>query len=280
MLTDIVVYSVVTDPRFRLEPPSSNQNLEHICFYAGEKPHAPGWKLVRFNPPDELCASRASRIPKTMPHRFLEEYEFSIYADASVCVKTESSDFLVNELVSRQIALIRRPFSLNEEFQRVESRRYDDLYTLRAQKSCYISAAFDLSLTPTYWGGLILRKHHEPPVVHFGERWMLNILRFSRRDQLSLPIALRGISDENLAIIPGDDNSSKLHIRLPGIAKESDYLAGDRLFLSYSGNRDRERWLVDEVSSLRSLVRNRTISTLRSPDYWRAAIYRLLRKLS
>jgi hypothetical protein len=36
-------------------------------------------------------------------------------------------------------------------------------------------------------GHFILRRHHDPAVAHFGERWFEHVLRYSRRDQLSFP---------------------------------------------------------------------------------------------
>ena len=255
MTSQFVVYTVVTNPRFNPSPPDPAVEAEHICFYAGDRPKAPGWRAVRFFPPDELCEGRASRIPKALPHRFLEEFDFSVYADTSVHVREAVNGFFSGDMVSKDIGLIRLPRQLEEEFSRVEKRRYDDIYTLRSQESEYRSSGLHPQVFSTYWGGLILRRHNEPSVISFGERWMANILRFSRRDQLSLPIALQELQTDRVILISGNDEESHLHTRLQGVAKEKQYLAGAGLILKPPTSNSREEWLVEEIGSLRRQIR-------------------------
>ena len=261
MTRQFVVYTVVTNPRFNPSPPDPAVEAEHICFYAGDRPEAPGWRAVEFFPPDEICEGRASRIPKALPHRFLEEFEFSVYADTSVHVTGAVNGFFSSHMKSKDIGLIRLPHQLEQEFIRVEKRRYDDIYTLRLQESEYRSSGLHPQTFSTYWGGLILRRHNEPSVKNFGERWMANILRFSRRDQLSLPVALQELQTDRVILISGNDEKSQLHRRLQGIAKEKQYVAGAGLILKPPASDIREGWLVEEIGSLRQQIRQ--LSTAR-----------------
>ena len=259
MSNPLVVYTVLTDTRFRVQPPNPSVDAEHVCLYAGDKPEAPGWRTIRFFPPEELCKSRASRIPKALPHRFFDDSELSIYVDSTVSIRDNVNDFISRAIEGKHIGLVSLSRPLSEEFQRVESRRYEDLYTLRSQESEYLSTGLGLRELTTFWGGLIFRRHNEESVIKFGERWILNILRFSRRDQLSLPVALREIDHEHIIIVDGDDEKSDLHYRLKGVAKDISYTAGSELKLTLKATvaKTREEWLVEEIGSLRSHIRAR-----------------------
>lgn len=252
-----VVYTVITEPRFNLPRPNEDLGYEHICFYSGQPPEPNGWKLVQFDFPAEIDSARGSRLPKTLPHLYLPSHETSIYVDTSVQLNADTVRFLDNGFKDHLFGGILLGRTLDEEFQRVEDRRYDDLYTLRTQLARYQELDFDVSKLPVYWGGLLIRKHHEEPIRKLGERWFANILRFSRRDQLSLPVALLGLSESSIASIVGDDNSSHIHTRLVGVAKPTSYVSGDTIISGEATPEITEEYLIAEISSLRKQLSQR-----------------------
>lgn len=245
------VYTVITEPRFNLPRPNENLGYEHICFYSGQPPEPNGWRLVRFDFPAEIDSARGSRLPKTLPHLYLPSHETSIYVDTSVELKADTVRFLDDGFNGHHFGGILLGRNLDEEFQRVEDRRYDDIYTLRTQLARYQELDINVSKLPVYWGGLLVRKHHEEPIRKLGERWFANILRFSRRDQLSLPVALLGLSDSSITSIVGDDNSSPIHTRRVGVAKPASYVSGEKIISGEAMSELTEEYLIAEISSLR-----------------------------
>lgn len=253
----IVVYTVAVDWGSPLPPVNDEEGVDFVCFYRGERPkNAEGWELRELAMFPELDAPRFSRLPKAVPHLFLPEYRRSIYIDTSVSLKPEIKKNFARQLRKSSIALIGLSRSLDQEFTAVQVRRYDSAYTLSEQRRVYakeFSAHMDRNI---YWGGLILREHHNPLVMAFGLRWLTNILRYSRRDQLSLPIALASVPSQEISVMGGTDEISDMHSRLPGIAKDLSYQIGEPLVKPFRfAGIDREGLYIAEISSLRRLLR-------------------------
>ena len=55
------------------------------------------------------------------------------------------------------------------------------------------------------WGGVIARMHLEPDCIQAMETWYAHVLRYSRRDQLSLPLAVNSMPPTSLRLIEADN---------------------------------------------------------------------------
>jgi len=148
------------------------------------------WKIIEFKSELPLDDSRLSRIPKVLPHRFLIEYEESIYIDNSIKLLKNPFNFLNSP--DHSFSILEHSFrdSLELEFIEVIILELDELSRVSEQYFRYISSLLNLKEIKPLWGGIIYRRHNDKEVIEAMETWWQHILRYSRRDQLSLPIAL------------------------------------------------------------------------------------------
>jgi len=164
--------------------------------------------------------------------------------------------------------------NLADEFRLVETKRYDSNYTLGEQLVAYEAVYPEILLGPVRWGGLILRQHLDDDIKEFAQRWWWNVLRYSRRDQLSLPVALSTVDKNCILHIPGSEDFSEWHSRLGGAVKSEGYVVGGFLPVWPRGRQmTREAVLVAEVASLRKVLRSRWRKTAR--DTVRKALKRI-----
>ena len=67
----------------------------------------------------------------------------------------------------------------------------------------------ELLLQPPVWGGIVARRHNDTECVSAMETWFANVLRYSRRDQLSLSLALLSLPDSSRHILVGDNHQGE-----------------------------------------------------------------------
>ena len=252
----IAVYTVAADWPGPLPKTPEIPEADFICFVHGQPPTDAGdWKLVPLSGFPELDSPRLSRLPKILPHLFLPSHQLSIYIDTSVQLKHDFLSMIPEEDDPACLSFVRLDRNLGEEFKGVAARRYDSLYHVAEQLESYGKSHPGFRQFQTLWGGLIVRRHFDQDVIAFGFRWALNVMRFSRRDQLSLPIALSDFPREKLGQIEGTDEASQLHTRIRGIKKSKKYIVGNTLAaINRSWAIDRERLYLEEIRSLRKLL--------------------------
>lgn len=128
-----------------------------------------------------------AKIYKVLPHHFLR-VPWSIWVDGNIFPKVPH-EIIVRELLSgADIAFFRHPYrrSVAEELALIQQ------HNLGAEDNRLegFSANYPLETYPLFEGGIILRRHN-PAVAQFNEHWWALICRYSGRDQLTLPIAMR-----------------------------------------------------------------------------------------
>jgi hypothetical protein len=134
-----------------------------------------------------LDPARFSRRPKLLPHRYLADYEWSLYLDANTKL-TGDPTRLLSECEAEQLSFFsfRHPERdcLYAEAEVVIRQDYDDERRVREQIDHYRKSGFP-SHSGLIAGGVLLRRHHEAQAIAVGEEWYEHVLRFSKRDQLS-----------------------------------------------------------------------------------------------
>lgn len=263
----IAVYTCATESHLPAWVPNNRQDLaiDFLLFTTNSKAAAKGWETRKISSSRELDPYRITRLAKAMPHRFLEDYELSVYVDSNVKPQSGWLSNIVNLMGSKVIGLFSRGYLLEQEFSKVAQRRYDDLLTLERQYATYKYLSGSVLTREVLWGGLIVRRHFDDECMRFGERWWENIIRFSRRDQLSLPLAIEEIAVKR-RVFWAEEFSGILDI-LPKPAKSVEYLLGEpsqnlvpRSFFS------REAHLEREVTQLRRILKSKLINQIRGKN--------------
>ncbi|CAN2223864.1 Protein of unknown function DUF616 [Candidatus Nanopelagicaceae bacterium] len=185
------IYTVLTGSNEELfeQDIITEEEVDFICF--SDRPrYSTTWDVRIFASEIPLDESRMSRIPKILPHKFLFAYEESIYIDNSVKLTKDPYTYLQTNDI--ELSVLEHSFrnSLKMEFIEVVILSLDELSRVSEQYLMYVSSGADLDDIKPLWGGIIYRRHNNEKVKRAMEIWWEHVLRYSRRDQLSLPIAL------------------------------------------------------------------------------------------
>jgi len=255
----LVVYTVLFGQRAKLNAPPISENADFVCLTDQTELDANGWEVKTLKPtlPDDV--PRSSRHPKIMPHLYFNDYSRSIYIDSSVLLVTDP-EVLWSELVNSEQVLfggIAHSFHVNmlEELEAVSSSGYEANQVITSQVR-FILGFFKeyLSVRPI-WGGVLARRHNAPECKHSMELWFSLIMNHSRRDQLSLPVALRTLRGDQVQVSFLDNLDSELY-KWPvgGYVKPSTYFHTNSKSLKLeTGHLDR----VDRLSVNHLTVRNK-----------------------
>jgi hypothetical protein len=199
MNEEFCVYTVLLGAYENLneQPINRDSKIDFICFTDNRNLKSESWKLIYIDPVFPFDIARSSRIPKICPHRFLKEYDVSLYIDNGVILR-KPPEVIYNELIGgKNVDFVCFKHSFREtvldEFIAVASLQYDDLNTVLEQLNVYHLVDPEVLSEKPLKGGFLLRRHNNQRVVDTMEEWLAHVLRYSRRDQLSLNYAIRKI---------------------------------------------------------------------------------------
>ncbi|QEN12683.1 glycosyltransferase domain-containing protein [Mycolicibacterium sp. ELW1] len=156
---------------------------------------------------------RSARAIKILGHPALSTYDVTVWIDNRVRLKVA-----VEELVERflpagvDVALPLHSYhqSLSEEFEAILHGRFDDPRRVREQKRTYSRTMPNLFAQPVYWTAILIRRNNAA-VERFNTIWWEQVLRYSRRDQLSFPYACAATPELSVMPFPADNFESDFH---------------------------------------------------------------------
>lgn len=191
----VTVYTVAFGESFFPEAAPQWEGAEYICFT--DRPPSKkvrGWEYRLLKPTFNTDAARSSRVPKIQPHLLGLDTEISLYIDTSVSLKVSPQELLATLLPSKKTVFgamtIDPEHSLSAEFKLIQKLGYDSRSTLQQSLSEAESWFPEYSSWPTIWGGVMARRHNDPSCIKAMNCWQNHVARYSRRDQVSLPLAL------------------------------------------------------------------------------------------
>ena len=211
----IAIYTVAMGGEYALPLIGARDDASFYCFTDREIEESNGWTVLRR---DALLAGdtyRSSRDYKIRPHLHLRDHSRSIYIDTSVQI-LESPEAIWEQLMPSASTAFGGIFhsyreSVADEFRAVKRSALDYRETLEEQERAYLTYYPSALTERPIWGGFMARRHMVPACQAAMETWFANVLRYSRRDQLSLPLALAQLPDELKNILALDIRSSPIH---------------------------------------------------------------------
>jgi len=174
------------------EPKYMNEDVDYICFTDNEDLESGTWLMAPFPTSFEDKTLQARHV-KTLAHRFLSEYDISIWIDANVVIRQDIVELAQNALSLADIAMFQHPqnhSSVSEEVQACISLDKEIPNKLLEQESLYYALGFTDSGNPIPASYVIFRRHNKPDIMLAMEDWWLHILSYSKRDQVSLPFII------------------------------------------------------------------------------------------
>lgn len=191
-------------------------DVDHLCFTDrdGLDPH--GWNVIRVRPllPDDLA--RSSRDPKIRLHRWLPDHTVSLHVDPTVQVHGDPwrlFDLLVGDDPEVWFGAMLHSYraTVRDEFDAVRDAGFDAGARLDEHARALLRTEPESLDARPVWGGVLARRHHDPRCVDAMEDWWAQVLRYSRRDQLSLPGVLRRHGPDGVRLVEHDNKDGELH---------------------------------------------------------------------
>lgn len=148
------------------------------------------WKVFQVKPEFPNDPVRSAKVFKLQPHIYLRDYDYSFWIDGNMSLKTsfmqelEKSDFKGFAASNAKPKFER--YCLYTEAQQCIKLKKDSPEIIDKQVRAYRAEGM-----PENFGlwecGSLLREHNRPEIISLHRMWWRQILKYSRRDQISLP---------------------------------------------------------------------------------------------
>jgi hypothetical protein len=173
----------------------------------------PPWKAVQHAPRLPTDPIRSARAIKILGDSALSAYDVTVWIDNRVRLKIPAEELVERFLPSdADIAVPLHSYrrSLSDEFDAILSGRFDDPRRVREQRFAYAQAIPHLPARPVYWTAILIRRNNAT-IRAFNTIWWEQVVRYSRRDQLSFPYACDMVPELGVAPITVDNFESDFH---------------------------------------------------------------------
>jgi hypothetical protein len=175
------------------QPMARQSKIPFLCLTDDPDLRSDTWQMRVVAPAFVMDYARSQRDFKLRPHIHLPEFDLSLYIDNAVLLTQPPEKIFERYPLKAGFGLAKHSFhdSLLVEFLEVAKRGLDDQGRVFEQLNHYSLACPEILDERHYWGGILLRDHRDPKVRAMLEVWYANVLRYSRRDQLSVNMAFR-----------------------------------------------------------------------------------------
>lgn len=199
-------YTVMTGGYDHLnEIPRPLPNWDYVCFTDNPNVQSKTWRIEPIKNVSDLDYGRLSRYYKINNHLVDSDYFLSVYVDANMRIRGNLDNFLSHALpTDKPLGMMLHPFhaSLAEEVELCVATSKDDELLLREQLRYYIEEKGFKDHLPHITGRLIIRRSGDEEVQKIMETWFSQLLRWSRRDQVSFNYSLAQSPDVAPHYIP------------------------------------------------------------------------------
>lgn len=190
----ICCYTCITSGYDSLKPISSQKSndVDFICFTDDQNLKQLNWE-TRLIPAElgGLSKVKQQRVVKICPHRYLKDYDISVWIDGSIQIVGDLLEF-VQSYDLEKIPLYTRVHPqrkcIYKEAEACIAIKKDLKETIEAQAARYRAEGYpeNAGMAET---GIILRKHNDRRCQLVCNLWASELLKGSHRDQLSFNYA-------------------------------------------------------------------------------------------
>lgn len=187
-----VIYTCITGEYELLDDPFvMSDGYDYVCFTNYSRIASDIWELRPI--PEELnglSEVKKQRCIKINPHKYLPEYDLSIWVDGSVKLQKDVNDFVAKFCKDGNIFIPEHPTRkcIYDEMDACIKLKKDTQANIQVQREKYTKENF-----PKNYGlvqsNIIIRRHNEPDCVKLMETWWAEVKNYSHRDQLSFDYA-------------------------------------------------------------------------------------------
>lgn len=209
-----VVYTCVTAGYDKVAPLFFKPgDCDFLLFTDDPEIKVDGWTTIEIPNPYDLSSIQLARMLKILPHRFLKEYDYSIWLDASYDIIGDISElfFYLNDNVFALFEHFEKMETIDDEAKAIINSSKADPDAITKQVQSYYNKGY-IDKGKILETGIIIRKHYDLLLMETMEVWWSEIKNHTHRDQISLPYVLwkTGL---NPHIIHGNNRKSNLFVR-------------------------------------------------------------------
>ena len=198
-MNKIVIYTAIFGGKDNLlEPDFIPDNCDFICF-TDSSFHSPVWQ-IRSGEMYNNDPVRSARRYKILAHKFLPEYEHSIWIDGNFILRGDVNTLINKVLFKNPMAVYDHVKTIGDSRNTVQAEAEaiailakkgnfkDDPVIIHKQLNIYKDLGFkdDNGLISS---GILFRRHNEKNVIKTMEDWWQELVKYSRRDQISFNYA-------------------------------------------------------------------------------------------
>lgn len=184
----IVVYTALQHGYDSLKPPDIiEDDVSYVCFSDDLSIESDIWEIRPFETPSVW----SHRECKILPHRFLEEFDTSIWIDGNLQIVGSVKSYIKQYYKGHGSLFFPHPerHCIYDEAAAVIQLRKADRKAVSEEVGYYNQCGM-----PTDFGllnaSVIVRQHNLPKVIMLMEEWWNCFQKYSHRDQISLPFVL------------------------------------------------------------------------------------------
>jgi hypothetical protein len=173
------------------QPVAAESTADFLCFTDDPTLVSETWTVIVVQPRFAADDVRSARRLKIIGHEALDAYDATLSIDASVLLRQPPEKTIDAWLADADLAVAHHSYreQLLDEFDEVIRLNYDDRARIHEQLIAYSLTDPDALQSRPLWTGMMVRRRTEA-VDQAMRLWFDHVLRYSRRDQLSLPIVL------------------------------------------------------------------------------------------
>lgn len=219
-----VIYTCITGNYDNLlEPEYISPDYDYICFTDDKKLQSNTWK-IKYIPDNLLNLSKVKqqRNIKINTHKYLPEYDLSIWVDSSVKLSNNINNVLCSlDFNNYNIFISKHPQRncIYKEAEACIDLKKDNKYIIETELKYFKSEGMpeNFGLLET---NVIIKLHNDPKCIELMELWSKYLNIFSHRDQISLPFVLWKLKYDKLCYLPIGFNRSTYFYWIGGLHKK------------------------------------------------------------
>ena len=189
-----VVYRALIGGYERLheEVMAHESDIPFICFTDDPTLTSDTWRIVLHEPRSPRDLTRSARALKILGHPALDDYDETVWVDNTVALKQPPDELFDTWLADADVAAPLHSFrrSVLSEAEAIIDGGLDDFARVYEQMTHYLATNAAVLEENPHWTGMLARRRTEASASAM-QIWWEDVLRYSRRDQLSFNWAMR-----------------------------------------------------------------------------------------
>lgn len=214
MIARGIVYTTLFGGYERLneQPVAARSALAFVCFTDDPSLTSDTWDVRVVEPAFAWDPVRSARRVKILGPPLDDDPDVTLWIDNSVVLRSPPEDALADWLDGADIAAPLHSFRARvvDEFEAVLREERDDPGRVNEQLAHYLQSHPEVLELQPLWTAVLARRR-TPAVERFNAVWYEHVLRYSRRDQLSVRMALLEAGKLPVSAVSIDNHVSPLH---------------------------------------------------------------------